>query len=180
MTTILMAADEDDKGFFEALYGMLSKHFVTARAFGRKLKVSGKSPDLLLCDAQSFEGIETDSVIVVYKKPQSIIARVASAIPAVAIVDSSQDELLEHVCATRLPAITCGLGSRDTITLSSMTAPGAVVDLRRGVTCLDGSRVEPQELPLRLEGPLDSFLLMCFAAILILSGKIESLKEGFI
>ena len=180
LTTILTVDEPGDTSFSQALSELLSRHFVIASAYGQKLTASGQTPALLLCDNQSFQGIEADQVIVVYQAPGPIIPRIESALPTLAIVDSSQDDLLEYVSKTRLPAITCGLKSRDTITLSSMAAPGAVIDLRRGIDCLDGNRVDPQELPIRLDAPLDSFLLMSAAAILILSGKIHRLKEGFI
>ena len=180
MITILVAAGDDDKDFFSGLSRMLDKHFVTARAYGQKLEAGGPFPALMLCDLKSFKAIDTEKVIVVCKKPEPFTARIKGASLVVAIVDSSDDELLEHVSATRLPAITCGLRSRDTITLSSMAPDSAVIDLRRCITCLDGGRAEPQEIPIRLKNPLDSFLLMAAAAILILSGKTECIKEGFI
>ncbi|MCL2579776.1 MAG: hypothetical protein FWE32_07050 [Oscillospiraceae bacterium] len=180
MITILVVDEAGDNAFVNALAEMLDRHFVTVRTNSQKLKTSGKSPDLLICDAQSFGEIETDQVIVVYKAQGAISTQIVSAASAVAIVDSSSDALLAHVSKTRLPAITCGLNSRDTISLSSMTAPGAVIDLRRSITCLDESQIEPQEIPMRLSSPVDSFLLMSLAAILILTGKVDHLKEGFI
>ena len=180
MITILVAAGEDDKDFLSRLSRILDKHFVTVRAYGQKLESGGASPELMLGDLKSFKTIDTEKVIVVYKKPEPFTARVEGASLVVAIVDSSDTELLGHVSATRLPAITCGLRSRDTITLSSMAPDSAVIDLRRCINCLDASRAEPQEIPLHLENPLDSFLLMAAAAIFILLGKTECLKEGFI
>ena len=180
MITILVAAGEDDKDFFSELARMLSKHFVAARAYGQNIEATGARPEIMLCDLKNFSGAHTDKIIIVYKKPQTITAGPEGVSSAVAIVDSSDEKLLEHVCGTRLPAITCGLRSRDTITLSSIDTDSAVVDLRRSISCLSGGSAEPAEFPLRLENPTDSFLLMAVAAILILSGKTESLKEGFI
>ena len=180
MIAILVAAQEDDKDFLSELAHILGRHFITAPAHGQKPMAAGPRPELALCDLKSFRATQADKVIVVYKSPQPIAANLEAACSAVAIVDSSDEGLLQHVSDTKLPAITCGLRSRDTITLSSMDTDSAVIDLRRSISCLSGSSVEPAEFPLRFETPLDSFLLMAVAAILILSGKMESLKEGFI
>ena len=180
MIAVLVAAGEDDKDFFSELSRILSRHFATARAYGQKFKAADERPALILCDLKSFQAIDVDKVIVVCKKPHPITVNFEGAPFAIAVVDSSDDGLLKHISNTRLPAITCGLRSRDTITLSSMATDSVVIDLRRSISCLNGVRVEPAEFPLRLEHPLDSFLLMTVAAILILSGKMESLKEGFI
>ena len=166
MVTILVADGKDDSDFFCALSRILGKHF--------------DNSELTLCDIKSFNPTGRDKVIVVYNKAQTTVFQPRDDATAVAIVDSSDEQLLGHVSDTRMPAITCGLRSRDTITLSSMAGDSAVIDLRRDISCLDGSTAEPQEIPLRRQKPHENFLLMAAAAILILSGKIEILKEGYI
>ncbi len=42
--------------------------------------------------------------------------------------------------------VTCGLSPRDSLTLSSLTEP--VLCIQRALPCLDGSVLEPQEVPL--------------------------------
>ena len=166
MVTILVADGKDDSSFSGALSSVLGRHF--------------DKGELTLCDIKSAQPTGNDKVIIVYKHPQATAFQPQGNVTAVAIVDSSDDQLLGHVSDTRLPAITCGLRSRDTITLSSMTGDSAVIDLRRDISCLDGSVAEPQEIPLRHQDPRENFLFMAAAAILILSGKIESLKGGYI
>jgi len=167
LLTILAAASEDDKHFSDALAGVLHKHFA-------------QHSDFMLCNIDAYNANKMDKVVAVYKSTPLKATSFELAAFAVAVVDSQNKALLEHVSATRLPAITCGLAARDTISLSSMTTHSTVIDLRRGITCLDNSHAEPQEIPLRTSAPIDSFLLMSAAAILILCGKIDCLKEGFI
>ena len=164
MIRILVADGDDCEKFSTELLGALSGYF--------------NGSELKLCDIKNCPPVGNDSVIVVYKQPQPAVFQPQGFGAAVAIVDSGNEALLEHVSDTRLPAITCGLRSRDTITLSSMAKKSAVIDLRRSVSCLDGSTVEPQEIPLRHQKTSDNFLLMATAAILILCGKTEKLKEG--
>jgi hypothetical protein len=85
---------------------------------------------------------------------------------------------MEHVSYTKLPAITCGLLNRDTISLSSISDSSAVLDIRREIRSLDDSIAEPQEIPIRLGKPSDNFALMAACAIIILSGIKDSLISG--
>ncbi|MCL2856872.1 MAG: hypothetical protein FWE19_04000 [Oscillospiraceae bacterium] len=166
MVTILVADSKDGSGFSCALSRILRRHF--------------NEEELRLCDIKNAQSTGDDNMIVVYKQLQPTAFRPQGDQTAVAIVDSSDEQLLRHVSDTRLPAITCGLRSRDTITLSSMAGESVVIDLRRSISCLNGDTAEPQEIPLRQLDPHENFLLMASAAILILSGKIECLKEGYI
>jgi len=52
------------------------------------------------------------------------------------------------------------------VQLSEIKATAAAVSAFVSVTCLYGSEVEPQEIPLRTQAPIDSFLLMSASAIL--------------
>ena len=178
MITVLVAAEKQDKDFWNALSRLLGKYFATVRAYGQKLVLCKESPRLLLCDMQSFKAIDAERLIIVYKEPQPLTAKLKSAGNAVAVVDSSNDNLLEFVSSTHFPAITCGMLSRDTVTLSSMDVDSAVIDIRRPITCFDGTKAEPQEIPLRFAKPIDSFVLMTVAAVLILSGNIGLLSKG--
>ena len=166
MVTVLVAAGKDGSDFTRELSCVLGRHF--------------DEDEFMLCDIESFKPTGSENIIIVYKQPQPAAFQTDSANAVVAIVDSSDEQLLCHVSNTRLPAITCGLKSRDTITLSSMSGESAVIDLRRGISCLDGSVAEPQEIPLRHQNTAENFLLMASAAILILSGNTESLKAGYI
>ena len=166
MVTIVVADSDDCEKFFDELSGALSGYFDAC--------------ELRLCGIRDYKPAGNDSVIVVYNQPQPTLFSDQGTKTVVAIVDSGDELLLGHVSDTRLPAITCGLRSRDTITLSSMAKESAVIDLRRSISCLDGSTVEPQEIPLRGQQPRENFLLMATAAILILCGKVERLTEGYI
>lgn len=79
--------------------------------------------------------------------------------------------MLSAVAGRRLPAVTCGLGTSDTLTLSSFTVDSAVISLQRQLTAFDGTPVEPFELPVSFSGKLEPFELLAAAAIFCLMGK---------
>lgn len=102
-----------------------------------------------------------------------IVGEGAAAIPR---VEGGSPVLLcgVHAGASGLTGqiISCGLGVRDTITVSSLTRESAVVSLQRPVTTLSGRRVEPCELPLSLPSGMDVHHVLAAAGVLLLSDAI--------
>lgn len=177
LLTILVAAKEENKDFWNELACLLGKHFSMLRAFGGAMSVPAGNPSVVVSDMKSFASIKSDQLIVVYKDVVPLSVKLTGE-RLVAVVDSSDSTVTEQVSATKLPAITCGLFARDTITLSSMNVDSAVIGIQRSISCFDGSRAEPQDIPVKLAKSVDSFTLMCAAAVLILSGNIKKLIKG--
>ena len=178
MLTILALADNEDNFFWGTLSRFLKPHFAMVDIPGQTIGSGRKKAPLILCGAESFRQIDCDELIVVYKKAVQPGTVLCAAANITAVVDSSADGLLEHVARTKLPAITCGLLTRDTVSLSSIGDSGAVLDIRREIICSGGAVVEAQEIPIALRAPADDFALMAAAAIIILSGKKDALLKG--
>lgn len=172
---MIIAAKIQDKKFWNLLSGILGSYFPTVHVYDRKLTAMCHYAEFVITDTQSFDVIEAGATLVIYKDAQEIPPNFFEGQQAVAIVDSCNKDLYGFVNATKLPAITCGLSAKDTITLSSIGQDSAVIDLQRSVTCFDGTVVEPQEIPLQLSTAVDSFALMAAAAVFILTGNIERL-----
>lgn len=178
MIAVLIAANENDRDFWNETVRLLERGFATVRAYGGTLTLKKPNPSLVLCDTRSFEAVRAEHVMVVFKEARPLSVNLQGARQVIAVVDSSDDELARSVSETRLPAITCGLHSRDTITLSSMDEDSAMIGIQRTITGFDGSRTEPQEIPVRLTRPVDRFALMTTAAAFILSGNPGLLMKG--
>lgn len=178
MITVLAGADRQDMDFWSSLTRILSRNFSLVQTQGNRLATSDGGPPLVLSDMESFESVRSDGVIILYKDVIPLTATLQGAGQIIAVVDSSNNKLLEHVSSTKLPAITCGLLCRDTITLSSMDTDSAVIDIRRAITGLDGSVIEPSEIPVSLTHSMDSYLLMAAAAVFLLTGNTKKLLKG--
>ena len=59
-----------------------------------------------------------------------------------------------------LRTLTCGLSSKDTLTLSSVTAESAVICLQREIGTLGGEVLEPYEIPVKLRRAVDRMELL--------------------
>lgn len=177
MLSVIVSARKKDKDFWDTFGLLLEKNFQVIHAYGRRLISDCREPKMIVTDIDNFDTIQSDNTIIIFRDTVGINIDAVKGHMAVAVVDSCNEKLLPLVASTKLPAITCGLSAKDTLTLSSIGTDNAVIDLQRSVTCFDGSVAEPQEIPVRLGGSADSFALMAAASICILSGEIELLHK---
>ena len=178
MLAILVAASPEDRAFADSFSGYLRPHFSIVDTIGKTLQTDRSKPPIVICGMESFGQIDCEKIIIARKQAKPFDKKILGEGKAVAVVDSSDAGLLEHFSQTKIPAITCGLNRRDTISLSSMSESQAVLDIRRGITCFDGTVIEPQEIPVRMKAPAYCFSLMAAASVIILSGKIDILIKG--
>ncbi|MCL2055623.1 MAG: hypothetical protein FWH02_00200 [Oscillospiraceae bacterium] len=170
MICVILSADKGIDRFREAVSLELEKHFSVIRAHGGTLDTSAYGAELLLTDIKSFRQFTGDATIIVLKDCGGAqLSAIAGA--KIAVVDSGNGKLMRHMAQTGIPAITCGLSAKDTITLSSMGIDGAVVNLQRSIINLHGTVIEPQEIPVHISGEADRFAVMAAAAVCLLCKK---------
>jgi hypothetical protein len=167
---VVVAAKKEEDSFWSAMAGLLEERFQVLRAYAGVLEAKDEEAQLILAD-MNYRAVRADQVVFVYRDYESVNPELPIDANAIAIVDSSKEDLLAYVATTGLPAITCGLSAKDTVTLSSMRTDSAVINLQRGVTCFDGSLAEPQEIPIKRPEDADSFAVMAASAICLLAGK---------
>lgn len=175
MTCAVILADSQDKEFFDKLTGLTRSHFSPLCCWKGEVSHHGDSPGLLITDYESFSRINLSPKIIIYGGKGRYDLSQVNTEQTVVIVDSCDSTQFGYVSSTKLPAITCGLFAKDTITLSSMTADSAVINLQRSIQCFSGEIAEPQEIPVRFISAPDSYLLMAVAAIFILTGNSDRL-----
>lgn len=178
MTTVLMGVGKNDRDFWHGLVRLLEKQFSMLELREGAVIVPDRPPQLLLCPMSALGEIRSRKVIALYKEPQAGELRLEGAQQVVAVVDSSNPNLAEQVSGTGFPAVTCGMSGKDTVTLSSIGADSAVINIQRSIQCFDGAVAEPQEIPLSLSRPRDGFLLMAAAAVFIATGNLPQLSKG--
>lgn len=177
MISVVIAANNQEKKFINALQNIISRNFRAIHCMARCLDARCENAELLLTDIDSFDLVYSETAIIVFKDSAKLPLDFQTNKQMVAIVDSCNKDAVRIASDTKVPAITCGLSACDTITLSSISEDSAVIDLQRCVTCFDGTIAEPQEIPVSLCSSIDSFALMCAAAIFVLSGNIKKLSE---
>ncbi len=134
-------------------------------------------PELFILEMEKLCHITAPRSIVLCKEPFSAPAHIDLPPDAVGLLASSNLAAAEflHRCGVR--TITLGMSSKDTLTLSSITSDSAVLCLQRAICDLAGNTLEPVEIPLALSHQYDAFSILCACAILMLSERIDSLKQ---
>ncbi len=66
--------------------------------------------------------------------------------------------------------ISCGMGRKNTVTVSSISDDAALLTFQRNITDIYGNTIEPAEYKVRLRGKYREFSVMASAAILLLHG----------
>ncbi len=68
------------------------------------------------------------------------------------------------------PVISCGMGAKNTVTLSSFGDASLLASLQRTVTDLKGQDIDPAEFKIKLTKKYSPFAVMAGAAVLLLLG----------
>lgn len=95
----------------------------------------------------------------------------------VPVFDSGNAAAVQLLAHRQRAGVACGCAPQDTLSLASLSDTQAVVSLQRELTTLDGARVEPRDLTIRLaepgknDAPRELFELMALSAVLLLCGR---------
>ena len=175
MVNVIVTAGAHEREFFNRLADMVNVFIPLVRVWKNEIIATSDSAGMLIADHESFKSISPQPRIIVFGgKNNHDISHLMDE-RTVAVANSCMPEQLDYISAIKLPAITCGLYAKDTITLSSIEHDRAVINLQRSLTCFNGESAEPQEFPVCFDAPVDGYLLMAYGSILILTGNAKQL-----
>lgn len=177
MTTVLVSARRNHKLFRETVVEALRWTYPSLILSGGALEAPAGPAELCIADAYAVKRRIGGDAVLLLRDAWDIPAGLCVQDRCIAVVDSGNDRLMRLVSGTGLPAITCGLSPRDTLTLSSIAEDSAVINLQRSVTCFGGAQVEPQEIPVQLTKSIGNFALMALACVCILRGDADRLPN---
>ncbi len=133
--------------------------------------VLGEVPPCGVIAAGSYSAVHAEHSVLVLGSG----ARLPEKLSVFAVV-ADADEGFDISCLKGVAVITCGMGSRNTVSVTSKTTERITISLNRGIHTMNGL-CEPLELPLPLaEGTSDFGYMAAFAALL-LCGRWEELKQ---
>lgn len=88
----------------------------------------------------------------------------------IGICESSDKEAVEIFSKSPIAVISCGMGTKNTVTVSSIKENTALVTFQRNLTDIYGKTIEPAEYKIKLKGKYSEFSVMASTAILLLHG----------
>ena len=174
MIPIIVLGDTGDRRIVQTMENLLGERLWAAE--GKRLSAGGPAPRYLAVCSQSLEEIAWPGAVLVLQGPP--FPKRLNCRGCVAVVSSLNQEGLRLAERWGLPAVSCGLGGKDTLTFSSNTGEEAVLCLQRPLTTISGLPLEPREIPIRLSGRMDAAVVLLTAAALLLLGEEKLLEEG--
>lgn len=90
----------------------------------------------------------------------------------IGICEDTNKNALKLFFKNRTPVISCGLGNKNTVTLSSLTDNSLLVTLQRNIKSMYGLSIEPADFKITLWKKYSPFSVMAGATILLINGII--------
>lgn len=133
--------------------------------------VLGEVPTCGVIAAESYSAVRAENSVLVLGSGASLPEKLS-----VFAVVADADEGFDASALRGVAVITCGMGSRNTVSVTSKTSERITISLNRGIHTLKGL-CEPLELPLPLSEDTSDFGYMAAFAALLLCGRWEELKQ---
>lgn len=92
----------------------------------------------------------------------------------IGICEDSNQKALKLFEKSKIPVISCGMNSKNTVTLSSLNSDTLFASLQRTVTDITGKEIEPEEFRIKLKKSYRPFSVMASAAVLLLCGIVPT------
>ena len=88
----------------------------------------------------------------------------------IGICEEGNKAALTAFKASKTPVISCGMGAKNSITLSSLGGAALLASLQRTVTDFKGNEIDPAEFKIKLTKSYSHFAVMSSAAVLLIMG----------
>ena len=184
MVPLVLLGSLTDRRVGQALKDLVSNRLRFLHICGSKLDLSGTAPDFLIYETDTLEHLPVDTGILICKEtlrqPGVSLCHVEwpacyqNMIGILSSEDTAGAQLFQQM---ELTTITCGLSGKDSLTLSSITSDSAVICLQRTIRSLSGQEIDPGEIPVTLNRPIDRYSLLAAVAVALLSQRRELLDQ---
>lgn len=176
---IILFGNQKEIGLQKFLIEHLIQRYELTAINGSSLLSSGRSSDILLLETDSLRCVNSQNCLIILKNKANLGALRNIQGHVNVLVNSGNPRQVEAVARLGLPAITCGMSHKDTLTFSSIGAERSVISLQRPVDLGGGNIREPLELPIRHTAPFEQYPLLCLAAVCIFLDGSEEMKLVF-
>lgn len=168
MVDIIIFSHDTSGRFSKLLAEQLSPYYKVAIWAETAYIRQTEDIDFLIMETASLAQITSEQGVLIFTDTAALPS-LSLAGNIVAILNSADKSGLQATADNKIKAITCGLSSKDTLTVSSISDSDAVVSLQRNITSFAGAVIEPAEFPIALrEGYSVGDMLMLTALIFLI------------
>jgi len=151
MTIVSVIGKSTDKALEEIILSQLIKTYQVTYIKNKSLVQAGSGYEIIVCDTPELKSLYINECIIVLKNG-GLVPEIPLPEKSIIIASSENLEQLKALKNTNLNVITCGVNEKDTLSCSSITTDSVVISLNRQITAFSGRKIQPLEIPLRLEG----------------------------
>ena len=166
MTFILLQKANGNRIFIEHIRKIIGA-FAVCGIISKDIIVIPKRAEVIILEYECDSDINIKNGIVIVK-PNSAIQNIPKDLPI--IIPSFDKSALNSLLGRDNPIIACGMGNRDTVSISAICNGNASICLNRSIITASGELCEECEILLPKDDS-DDYELMCAAAILLYCEK---------
>lgn len=173
MNTVFMYGSEMGFETINMLFAAIRSVHSCALHVGKEtvslIPMKARNPDFIVIDNPSITNVHTPGGIVLFRKQAPMKQHIDIPSAYFAVVDSENRNAAGMLRNDGIQTVTCGLSQKDTITFSSLDSDRAVISLQRRLKALDGSDIDPVEVPITFQPSHSEYPLLAAVAVLLLS-----------
>ena len=140
-----------------------------ARCISDKYVIDGKT-GLTILSLYKNSDIQIDKGVVVFLDNGARFIKQKLPVGIVGICEENNQSALDILKRNKIEAVCCGMGSKNSITLSSIGSNQLFTCLQRGLQSSSGEIIEQGEFKIKLTKNYKPFSVMASTAILLLEG----------
>jgi hypothetical protein len=174
MTLVYVIGNSTDKALEELILSRLSNSYSVTYIKNKSLVQTGAGYEIVVADFTELKSLYIPECIFVLKN-DAHVPKIPLPEKSIIIVNSENTDQLMALKNTKLNVLTCGVNVKDTLSCSSITADSLVVSLNREVTAFSGRKIQPLEIPLKLDKmPKDIYYPIAFTALRLILDDFNS------
>lgn len=175
MKTLLLYGAGTDSAMLEQLCRYFGNEHGVSVFEKSCIRQYGEDIRIQIADSAEIKKIAVPHTVIYLKERIRNIRQVSE--DAVILINSEHKKHRQFASKHKAASVSYGLSAKDTVTFSSRGDGYFVVSLQRSVTAVDGSLIEPMEIPCRVEGGYEDTFILAFVTILILLNEVH-LSDG--
>ncbi|MCL2036183.1 MAG: hypothetical protein FWG83_02200 [Oscillospiraceae bacterium] len=180
MGIVCIIGKSTDRVLEEIILSRLSKTYRVTYIKNKSLVQAGKGYEIIVSDFTELKSLYLPECIIIMKN-DGVVPAIPLPEKSIIIVNSDNTDQLIRLKNTNLNVITCGVNDKDTLSYSSSGADCIVTSLNREITAFSGRKIQPLEIPLKLEKmPKDIYYPIAFTALRLILDDFNSELGGLI
>lgn len=170
MPVVALCSCRKGHDLFDALYRALSQNGGVQSFCRNELKSSCDDPQFSLCHTLCVPHTHGVSGVLVFDGGFKSGGSFELSERLIPVLDSDNKKALSRLKEAGRVAITCGTGSRDTLSIASISESRATVSLQRELIDIYGNKIEPRDIIVTFKNRMEVYPLLAVSAALLLCG----------